>query len=359
MSRTRFGGRAKVPAWPIALSAVVVLLMVGGSSSASSVTPRSSTPHFVWTQISHQTNVTNNIRAMAWDPEAGHEIGLVANSSLGLGTYELDGSTWVNLHIWTPQTYTQRRGGPGPYGCEGAPALIYDASDRYLLLLAPTSLCSPVQLWKFQAEHWSYQPARDPPPTSDGDASPGLVYDASDGYVILYSGDFGRCDCYVNEMVGYHAGAWHRLANIPLEMEFPGGGSSIEPLLVYDPGLGKIVDFGNFGGGGGALQDWTYHTGKWEPLHITNRLYPASFVDLAYDPAIPGLLVTGITSGYFTWLWKDGATGFVNITSRIVNPDVGCLGPVYDPGLSALVCLSTQTTSYNAPWALWEFTETS
>lgn len=362
MIGTYSGSRSRAPAWSIALSAAVVLLMIAGNSDASHFSGSDTATTYAWSQVSDETSVTNNLSVMAWDPGVGHVVGIVVNASFGFSTYELKGKSWVGFHVWTPQIWTDRRGGVGE--CQASPYLVYDASDGYLLLLNPYSQCGGgVQLWKFQLDHWTYLAARNAPPESN-DNPPGVVYDASDKLVLLYAGDFGSCDCYVDKMFGYHAGTWSQLANIPLEDEFSGGGSSIAPNVVYDPGLGMVVNFGNFGGGGGALRDWTYHSGKWEPLSIQNRLYPLSFVNLVYDPAIPGVLVTGFTSAnyytppYYTFLWKDGTSGFANVTSLIANSDIGCLGPIFDPELEALICDSGgPPPNYNPPFTLWEFTK--
>ncbi|MFZ0890803.1 MAG: hypothetical protein WB778_03090 [Thermoplasmata archaeon] len=336
MTGTRYSPR--IVEWTTtAVSVGIVLLFLTGSTSAAPARPSAPGATYALTEIAGPSPVTENlVSGLVWDPELGHEVALSFNAAGTLGTYELVGAKWKELRTGTPQVQQAP--------CYATPYLAYDASDRYLVLLTAVSNCG-LKLWEYSGTHWTYVSVGHSAPASDGDASPGLMYDSESGTLLLYAGDFGYCDCATGEIFSYHAGTWTQLPNAPV-------GADLQNL-VDNPGIGKLVALGNL------EEAWTSHDGTWSRLWFHPPIYFTNTYPITYDPAIGGLLVAGNTytnscPGQCYWLWKAGSNGFINITAKTLNPSVACDGASYDPLLSAVVCVGSPNAT--PPYGIWEFT---
>lgn len=343
-----------------ALAALCVALLLAGTSSATPAFGASPSPGFSWAAIAAPSSTMSEIvngpgvgggPAFVWDAAAGYEVALGVNGSGATHTFKLVGTSWVELHAWTPNIGTISPGWTD---------LVYDSSDGYPVLLiewgqASTPPLPPnhVVTWMFDGGSWSYLPTRGAPPSSPNYVP--AVADPSDGYLILMGG--GSLNGPANGMWGLHSGVWTRLPAVPTTANL----NAVN--YAYDSEIGKLLILGNFAGGGGELQDWTFHAGEWKNIQFSNRLYDDE-LQPTYDPAIPGLLAWGEpgSSGgcrnaafVCLWLWKDGTSGFVNITSLTAPPLDPCTtNPIYDPALKGLIC--AVFTSGTPSYGLWEFT---
>jgi hypothetical protein len=338
----------------------VAILMDAGSVNASTSYSSSPTQEYMWTEIAGPSNALTNIAhgpgvgdesGRVWDAAAGFDLAIGVNGTGVSHTYKLVSKTWEELHAWTPQI-----GLISP----GWTDLVYDSTDGYPVLLIEWGLATSPPLpsnhvvtWKFESGVWSYLQTRNAPQPSPNYVP--AVDDPSDAYLLLMGG--GELDGPDNSMWGLHAGVWTHLPDVPISANL----NAVN--YAFDPNLGKLLVLGNFAGGGGKLQDWTFHAGVWESIHFTNRLYDNE-LQPTYDPAISGLLAWGEpganggchnAASLCLWLWEDGTSGFVNITSQTSAPLDPCgVYPAYDPALSGLIC--DGALSDDSPLSFWEFT---
>ncbi len=328
--RSRSSG---VTATASGIAALIALLLVGSSSASAALFP------YEWSQVKPpsafpSTFVTN----VAWDP-AGFEM-VLANRGGSTQTYALENGVWLNLHVPPPQIVPG--GQMGPY-------LLYDASDEYMLLVdSEGDIGSPytvhVDTWKFLSGAWREIPTTTSPGVSFDDP-PVVVYDASDGYVVLFGGDEGQCDCATNHLWVFHGGVWtrDRVSNGPY--------ATPDPLLVYDYARNAVLLFSEFGDFGSHI--WAYHGGSWTKL--SPRSVPLYELNVGFDRRLNALLAFNVPFGpaNFVWIWPAGSAGFSNITSETLHSAVTCGGPNldsinYDPDARGLFCVGSNS-------GLWVF----
>lgn len=164
--------------------------------------------------------------------------------------------------------------------------------------------------WEFASGHWTeVSSAVAPPARWSGE----MVYDASDGYLLLFG---GKNDTQgFNDTWAFSATGWHQIATpiAPSPRSNPG--------LVFDPSDGKVV---LFGGGIGNLpvgsgspwtyynDTWTYHAGVWTNVTATAGAPPSPrFTQtMSYD-ALDGYVIlqgggssTAPACGIFNDTWK-------------------------------------------------------
>jgi hypothetical protein len=199
--------------------------------------------------------------------------------------------------------------GVGPLGPARAPgptavSLVWDASDGYVLAVAPditgnytstiTNLSSPSQTWKFLGGTWTeLHPAN--APSSRGFAA--MTYDAKDGYVLLFGGvpTYGFCapyevtnhpgqpfyNCY-NDTWKYLGGSWTNLtAHVgPAPPRYFDGttGYQTGPQLVYDGADQYALLYGE-----NNSATWGYSGGHWVNLTATAGTPPGGSGSMAYD----------------------------------------------------------------------------
>jgi hypothetical protein len=325
--------------------------------------PPNHSVQYTWSPL-FDDSVVENLLAYAWDP-AGYEIGIAftyygENGSIFFHTYALKSGQWVELPVATPFLLNVLTlSGPLDPLLYGV-SLVYDTSDGYMLLVSSLSWesgSSTIQTWKLQGGAWIQIPGKNAPP-SLGNLPPQVLYDASDGMAIVYGGNYcyPTCGEFDTEIWGFHAGVWHRLANPPVSAR---GG-----YIIYDPNLRQVVMFGR--------QVWTFHASRW--ARISPASYPGPYsgspssgyfsvplsLDYAfYDPALHGAITAGTTNIYHIEIWKDGTNRFSDITAATTNWGFDCLDtPSYDLALHTVICWGMNVV-YGVPlwnFGLWEFT---
>ncbi|MGI0129368.1 MAG: hypothetical protein ACREEC_04340 [Thermoplasmata archaeon] len=318
---------------------VVCLFVVSGAASAMTVSS------YAWKEISHEGNINIAYSNNVYDPEVGTEVMLASPyTSNNISTFALENGKWVNLHVNTPQNAGYCAGFSGPM-------LVYDTSDRYLLLVdafhpycgdepsATAGASSHVMLWKFEGMRWSFIPTAGGPLVSYR-SSPLVLYDLSDGYILFAGGDQPAQDW------SYQGGVWNKLPAAPVTVDNP---------ILYDSAIGKVLMI--------SSGYWTFHAGTWARIFPADRPNANEATSAGYDPHLQALWVQiSIPNAlYGDWLWKDGESGFVNITAQTQNPFLVCdaaataLNLNYDPTLKALVCQGSPENG-GSGYGLWEFT---
>jgi PKD repeat protein len=162
-----------------------------------------------------------------------------------------------------------------------------------------------------------------------------LVWDASDGYVLMFG---GGSESYSNYLVGdtwtFADGHWTLLHPTlsPSDRD--------AEVLAYDPSLGggTVVLFGGYVGSYGELSvvendTWTYHAGAWTNVTVPGAPAPPARwgSGFAYDAEDGYLLIFGgVNRDYdsFNDTWSYGAGGWTNRTAGTAP------GPLLDPGMA-------------------------
>ncbi|HEV2315973.1 MAG TPA: hypothetical protein VGV89_00125 [Thermoplasmata archaeon] len=197
-----------------------------------------------------------------------------------------------------------------------------------------------------------------------------MVWDASDGYVVLFQGFHSNVS---NPTWTFSRGTWSQAVS----PNAPSG--RIGAVMAYDPGIRKVVLFGGAtdlgAGGGDYLNDtWTFHAGVWTNVSARSPAAPAprAFPAMAFDPTGNRLIVFGGTTHVFcptagcpgttyqdTWAFSNNVWTALS-TRGAPSPRYGAaLAP--DPSAKAMllfggaicVCRPTYTNAtidYNDSW---------
>jgi hypothetical protein len=231
--------------------------------------------------------------------------------------------------------------------------MTYDAADGYVVLFGGSSVAwasksSTNDTWVYQNGSWrELHPNISPPAGLFLDwSSPAMTYDGADGFVLLYGGatdnpPWGGA-AYRLITWAFRSGNWTNLTST-VTGNPP---AAYAPSLVYDRSDGYVVLFG----GVDNPQDlfnanitWSFSHGVWK--NITPRVSPPSgmYVTAAYDPVLKGVVLivgtwdTSTTASNNTWLFHQGLWTNVtdNVSSRgapTQNPDL-----IYDSGRSVII----------------------
>lgn len=151
--------------------------------------------------------------------------------------------------------------------------------------------------WEFADGHWTELfPPVSPLPRWSG----GMVYDAADGYLLLFGGRTPSVpgQLYLNDTWTFNATGWHEL--FPARAPSPRGRSA----MTYDPATDEVVLFGGTTGTittpGAVFNDtWVFRGGEWTNLTATAGAAPppTGFASMVYDAADGyALMVGGLSS---------------------------------------------------------------
>src|SRR2546426_4963709 len=136
-------------------------------------------------------------------------------------------ASWTNICTTGP---------PSRYGA----GMVYDAADGYVLLFGGCCTGSPFlgDTWKFSAGSWTKLDISGP---SARFLDAGMVYDAADGYVLLFGGQDASSARYLGDTWKFSAGVWTNLA-------ITGPSPRDDFGLAYDAADGYVVLYGGVGG---------------------------------------------------------------------------------------------------------------
>lgn len=187
-----------------------------------------------------------------------------------------------------------------PFGSQ----IVYDAADGYLLMF------NGGNTWSYRAGNWTAQnPALLPPPTSGSS----LCYDDKDGYVLLFGGttySSSSGTVYPPVLWKYRAGTWTNISS-----QLKGGPLDRQgAVLVNDTHDGYVVMFGGYNSFSGYFNDtWSYVAGNWTRLHPTTSPTVSGGVGL-YDPSLGEALLFQGTS---CWAFHNGTWRLVASSSGL------------------------------------------
>ena len=205
-----------------------------------------------------------------------------------------------------------------PQGRSGV-SMVYDAADGYVVLFSGGS-SSAVQgdTWIFQNGKWTeLSPLVSPSPRLGAY----MTYYSTGGYVLLFGGWGGNSGPYeYGDTWAFSGGNWQLL--IPQNSCQGSGGALSCPSprdsgsLADNPSLGVAILFGGYGGYGDT---WEFSNGKWIQLISSaactqgggNTTCPSARSDgaMAWDPVLSGDVLFGGDNGTAlndTWLFHAG-----------------------------------------------------
>ncbi|MCI4369210.1 MAG: hypothetical protein L3K09_06585, partial [Thermoplasmata archaeon] len=252
---------------------------------------------------------------------------------------------WLDLSSVTVDSPGFRQG----YG------MTYDAADGYVVLVDGVDLVATEQsdTWTFSHGTWTQLNISSPSPRN----YPGICYDAADGYVIMFGG--GANYTGSNETWKFLHGVW---TNLTPGLN-PSPPARFEDSLVYDAADGYVVMFGGLNTTGGARNNfgdtWKYVAGHWSALGNNSSLAPKprSMLQLAYDDADGYVVLYG---GY-SWItgrlndtWTFSAGNWTELTPAPEPGGCNDAAMVYDATLGAVIL---GDPPWNSPTGggMWEY----
>lgn len=198
--------------------------------------------------------------------------------------------------------------------------LAYDAKDGYFVFYSGTSASDyPTNTWIFDHGSWSEDRNLPQPPSGGGDSAE-MVYDASDGYVVLFDGAPPFILTPVTWV--YSNGTWSNVTSMSPTMP----AARTVGSLAYDAASGQVVLFGGDCWYATVCQDqplndtWTFHAGIWRNVTIRSAAQPprregASLLPIGAD----GVLLFGGWGIRGTLVLLDDSWEFTNGTWRNVT----------------------------------------
>ncbi len=261
-----------------------------------------------------------------------------SNSTLVMlnDTWKFQGGTWSQLV--TNQSPPARYGG----------AMVYDASDGYVLLTGGSNGSKSFNdTWEFTNGGWTrITPVTSPPAIGLGE---GMTYDAADGYVVLLDSP-----SYSTFTWAYHAGVWVNLS---------ARGGAGPPFAFWNPAvydsedgyvLGVDQDYSTPTGGWGIHSDtWKFLNGNWTNLTSQVAGSPPSVVAaLTVDDPADGyaLLYGGMTpfGAYVNDTWIYNASSWRLAYSPQPLPARYGAAATYDPSENAVLVFGglSEDTAY-------------
>lgn len=296
-----------------ALDGYVVLF--GGDSGKGTCLNDTWTFHLgVWTNLTGTTTTTPEARSdasMAFDPSLSAIVlfgGYDCNKGTILSdTWEFSGGKWTVAS------------GSAPPG-RGDPGLAYDAVDGYLLLYGGVDVATGQfysDTWKFTASGWAEVMANSPVTAR---ASPSMVFDTSDNYVLLFGGS-NSSGAQNGDTWKYTGGTWTQLSP-----SLSPSARATGPGVTYDSTGGYVLLFGGCDstcGAGTELNDsWTFAGGTWTNISKSLAISPPARggATMAYDSSDGYDVLFGggsmtITALGDTWTYLTSPTPVLSSTT--------------------------------------------
>ncbi|HZY91250.1 MAG TPA: PKD domain-containing protein [Thermoplasmata archaeon] len=285
-------------------------------------------------------NLTSNLstlppartfQALADDP-AIHGVILFGGQDPSSGTalndtWEFSNGSWTSLGLSVAPT---PRWGAG---------LVYDPAYKGLILFggreySASYLSVANDTWLFNSTGWHQLTTTVAP--SERTPYSAMIYDSSDGYVVLFGGNYGN-SYRIADTWTFSNGTWTNLtANLTSEPP------PVQFSASYDPADGYGVFYGGATWNPSGLGlTWTFSAGKWTNRTATVGTAPPQLQGseaMSYDPLTNGVvLFSGTDSpGYAvdqTYLFRGGT--WYNITAQVgpPPPSRGNGGLAFDSGV--------------------------
>lgn len=267
---------------------------------------------------------------------------------------------WLNLTSTLGQPEA-----PTPAEIRDGATLTFDVADGYFLFFSPTSASDfPTNTWIFDHGSWSEDRNTLQPPAG-ADTSSEMVYDASDGYVVLFEGAPSYGPSTVTWV--YSAGTWSNVTSMSTAKPPERQDSS----LAYDGASEVVVLFGGYCAGSCSgnwyfNDTWTFHAGVWANLSNGSVQQPPAREAATLVPlgAAGVLLFGGLRGGSARllddwWLLSNNAWQNLTNTSQ-PHPSARSGAVATEIGPASLPVLfggSTSSGSLNLDNATWSYSQ--
>jgi PKD repeat protein len=237
--------------------------------------------------------------------------------------------------------------------------MVYDAKDGYLLLFGGEYLNASSFKYTYYNDTWAFEGGHWVNLTNPVAPSPrfgfGLTYDAEDGYVVLFGGS-SRATSFLNDTWTYSGGNWTNITR-PQGAPPPRYWSS----MTYDAEDAYVVLFGGLTTGSTPVSDtWRFVGGAWTQLFPAEHPSAQHGSALIYDPfQYEVILFGGLNgSGYQneTWAFSEGAWTLL-APSVLPDPRVGA-GFTFDPAANVGVLFGGYPAN-SYPYGVWTYTNGS
>jgi hypothetical protein len=331
-----------------------------GGSSSGSTGPARPTPTVSWANPNASPPADSGA-SMAYDP-ADHEIVLVGAEcyqSSPAGPFATD-TTWLFANnTWTPKEIS-----PSPASLCGS-GLVWDARDGYLLLfggayVSSYGTSSSNDTWTFLKGSWTnlnltHSPSSNPPVSAIGGAAyiVTMTYDSQARCVVLYQG----ATLTFRATWEFAAGAW-KLLSIPTGKRGPL--TSTYHLLAYDSTDGYAVLYSGFMRGlARVATTWGFSNGTWK--NLTNPAVPTPVLQwtsvMVNDPARTGVLIAGVTnsSSSHNQFWEFSRGNWTSLTLGGTPSSVVAGALAFESSTSRIIVHPSGPAfyaGYSATWAL-------
>lgn len=264
-------------------------------------------------------------------------------SARGAAGFSMNAS-WTNLTA---------RAIPGP-GARAGAQMVYDAADGYVLLFGgefsgatPFTYGVDRDTWTFSNGVWtniSSTVSGGPPPNA---VAPAMAYDPWDQEVVLFGGEnntHGYPGSYQSQTWTYHAKVW---ANITGTAGAAPRGRIIASM-VADTTDHRMILFGGMNATLRFNDTWLFSAGTWSNITGASGPLPKNlaYAFLSDDPPENGVLLIGVNFvarpyQANTWIYTGGTWTNVTATASISSPAPYAPILTYSPQTSAVVLADT------------------
>lgn len=335
----------------------------GESGSCESVS--SSPGHSKLTSVVAVSNPISSWGALAvYDAADGYV--LVYGGTAGDHTWTYTGGTWTELKITTyPASRTEA-------------SMTYDAVDHEVILFGgeyhpPKGPGTPVGSVSYYSDTWAFHGGAWSNITNPLDSPPGryyamMTYDAADGYVLLFGGDYAKQ--FLGDTWTFKGGTWTNMTAANPSGKAPS--CRIDGGIAFDVATGYVVLFGGTVKAGGVClngarnvtssETWAFSRGTWTNLSPAVSP-PARWAEsLVYDASGGSILMFGglgasDTSLTDTWTFSDG--NWTQLPLHLYPPGRFSASMAYDPSTGLVLMFGGLSEPQRAAPILsdfWEFT---
>lgn len=276
-----------------------VVLFGGQTASTAALGDTWEFANGTWTNLTASLTTAPAARwgaGLTYDPTAGALVLFGGRSSSATwynDTWEFNASGWTQVSTSVA---------PPPW--QARQDLVYDSSDGYVLLHGTAQGSGLVETWSFANGTWSNLTA------AQSATTPNLgfyaVDDPADGYVVFFGGGVPSCTGFGLTWT-YHNDTWTNLTTTAGSPTAVMGSAA----STFDAALGAVVLFGGYTASCAVVnQTWAFHNGTWSALATDGPTPPGTWDGrLAYDSALGGDLLFGGNGALL-----GGSNSFVNDT---------------------------------------------
>jgi hypothetical protein len=223
-----------------------------------------------------------------------------------------------------------------------SPNMVFDAADGYTLLFGGIGSAGVLgDTWSFNGNSWNQLSPATSPPARAGAA---MVYDAADGYVVLFGGGtLGSGGVQYGDTWTFHNGIWTKLSTPTAPP------ARIDASIAYDAKDGYVVLFGGVSGNscsGGCTyysDTWEFKGGVWTQLSPSSAPKARAGAGMSYDSNDGYVLLFGGTTQFCcsnaglgdTWKFVGGS--WTQLSPSSSPTERNTFSMVYDPTLGGVL----------------------